>query len=192
MERHASRRLLQIIFALTLGAWGCSSERAEQRPVDPQDTEQLSYRATLEPTSGSTVAGAVTFTPHPDGGVRVTAMVTGLESGGTFGIHIHEKGDCSAPDGSSAGGHFNPDGSPHGAPSQPASERHAGDLGNLEELAEGVAEFESRDLVIQLTGADAIDRKAVVVHSKADDFTTQPTGNAGARLACGVIGKSTE
>ena len=98
---------------------------------------------------------------------------------------MHEKGDCSAPDGTSAGGHFNPGGKPHAA--RDAAARHAGDLGNLKADPYGLARVDFVDSTLSLSGPDSIVGKAVIIHEKADDFTTQPTGNAGARQACGVI-----
>ena len=114
--------------------------------------------------------------------------VVGTFSGlvyGEHGFHVHEKGDCSAPDGTSAGGHFNPGGKPHAA--RDAAARHAGDLGNLKADPYGLARVDFVDSTLSLSGADSIVGKAVIIHEKADDFTTQPTGNAGARQACGVI-----
>jgi len=140
--------------------------------------------AVLHPTAGNTVAGSVTFTKSGDE-VRVVADITGLTPG-KHGFHIHEFGDCSSSDGNSAGGHFNPTHKAHGAPD--ASDRHAGDLGNVEADASGKAHLEWSDKVMKLSGADSIVGHAVIVHEKADDLKTQPTGNAGGRLACGVIG----
>ena len=140
--------------------------------------------AALSPTKGSHVSGTVTFTPVT-GGVRIVADVTGLTPG-EHGFHIHEFGDCSAPDATSAGGHFNPHHTQHGAPD--AAVRHAGDFGNLEADASGKANYERVDTTISLDGADSIVGHGVIVHEKVDDLKTQPTGNAGARVACGVIG----
>src|ERR1700680_1646041 len=140
--------------------------------------------AVLHPASGSQVMGVVTFTKANDA-VQVVADVTGLTPG-KHGFHIHEFGDCSATDATSAGGHFNPTHKPHGAPD--AAERHAGDLGNIEADASGKAHLEWKDKVMKLTGEDSIVGHAVIVHEKADDLKTQPTGNAGGRVACGVIG----
>lgn len=166
----------------------CGTDKPEsQAEYAGADSTPVELTAILSPTEGNSVAEAVRFLPASDGGVIIRALVSGLDSGGRHGMHIHEFGDCSAPDGSSAGGHYNPDDAPHGAPSNPASGRHAGDLGNLIELAEGVAEFETTDRVIQLHGEDSIEGKSVIVHAGEDDFATQPTGNAGARLACGVV-----
>ncbi len=140
--------------------------------------------AVLHPASGSQVMGTVTFTKTDDA-VQVVADVTGLTPG-EHGFHIHEFGDCSATDATSAGGHFNPTHKPHGAPD--AAERHVGDLGNLEADASGKAHLEWKDKVMKLTGEDSIVGHAMIVHQKADDLKTQPTGNAGGRVACGVIG----
>ena len=139
--------------------------------------------AELNPTEGNDVRGQVTFATT-DGGVRVVAELEGLDAG-MHGFHIHENGDCSAPDASSAGGHFNPTGAEHGAPDDAV--RHVGDLGNIEAGADGMASYDRTDSVITLSGANSIVGKAVVVHAGADDFETQPTGDAGGRLACGVI-----
>lgn len=140
--------------------------------------------AVLSPTKGNNVSGAVTFT-KVEGGVKIVADVMGLTPG-QHGFHIHEFGDCSAPDAMSAGGHFNPHHMQHGAPE--ASVRHAGDFGNLEADASGKAHYERVDTTISLDGADSIVGHGVIVHEKADDLKTQPTGNAGVRAACGVIG----
>jgi len=140
--------------------------------------------AVLSSTKGNSVSGTVTFT-KVDGGVKVVADVTGLTPG-LHGFHIHEFGDCSAPDATSAGGHFNPHHMEHGGPD--ATSHHAGDLGNLEADASGKAHYELMDKTLSLDGADSIVGRGVIVHEKADDMKTQPTGNAGARVACGAIG----
>ena len=139
--------------------------------------------AVVHPTAGNNVTGLVTFTKSGDA-IKVVADITGLTPG-KHGFHVHAFGDCSSSDGSSAGGHFDPTHKQHGAPD--ASERHAGDLGNIEADASGKAHLEWNDKVMKLSGADSIVGHAVIVHEKADDFS-QPTGNAGGRLACGVIG----
>ena len=139
--------------------------------------------AVLHPTAGNNVTGLVTFTKSGDA-IKVVADITGLTPG-KHGFHVHAFGDCSSSDGSSAGGHFDPTHKQHGAPD--ASERHAGDLGNIEADASGKAHLEWNDKVMKLSGADSIVGHAVIVHEKADDFS-QPSGNAGGRLACGVIG----
>ena len=141
--------------------------------------------ATLTPTEGNDVMGRVTFAETPNG-VRIVAEISGL-SEGMHGFHIHETGDCSAPDASSAGGHFNPDGHPHGAPDAPDTERHDGDLGNLEVDVDGAARYEHTDANVALSGPASVIGKAVIVHAGQDDYTSQPSGAAGSRVACGVI-----
>jgi Cu-Zn family superoxide dismutase len=140
--------------------------------------------ATLSPTQGSTVAGKVTFT-KVEGGVKISAHLTGLKEG-AHGFHIHEFGDCSAPDGTSAGGHFNPSGEPHAGPKD--AQRHTGDFGNIDANKDGTASLEYVDARASFDGANSVLGRGVIVHAAADDFKTQPTGNAGARLACGVVG----
>jgi superoxide dismutase, Cu-Zn family len=136
------------------------------------------------PTQGNAVTGTITFT-KVDGGVKVVADLKGL-SAGKHGIHIHECGDCSAADGSSAGGHFNPMSKSHGAPMD--AMRHEGDMGNIEADATGNAHMEYIDKNISFEGMTSIIGRSVIVHKSEDDLKTQPTGNAGARVACGVIG----
>ena len=142
-------------------------------------------QADFQAKSGSNVTGYVTFR-EMDGTVRVTATVNGL-SPGKHGFHIHENGDCSAPDASSAGGHFAPHGNPHGSPEGARSRHHAGDLGNLVADGTGKASMDEQFDFLHLSGEDSIVGKAVVIHGKADDLTSQPSGAAGARVACGVI-----
>jgi superoxide dismutase, Cu-Zn family len=137
----------------------------------------------MSPTQGNNARGEITFTQMPNG-VHIVGSFTGLAYG-EHGFHVHEKGDCSAPDASSAGGHFNPGTMKHGA--RDAQERHAGDLGNLKADPYGMARIDITDAKISLSGANSIVGKAVIIHEKADDFQTQPTGNAGGRLSCGVI-----
>ncbi len=140
--------------------------------------------AVLHPTEGHEAHGTVTFTKS-ESGMDVTADVEGLTPG-KHGFHIHELGDCSAVDGTSAGGHFNPDGKAHGAPT--AAVRHVGDLGNIAAEADGKAHLEWTDTHLSFGGPHSIIGLAVIVHAAEDDLTSQPTGDAGARVACGVIG----
>ncbi|MBD3308198.1 superoxide dismutase family protein [candidate division KSB3 bacterium] len=140
--------------------------------------------AVLYPTEGNTAQGTVTFMQTADG-IKIMADLEGLTTG-KHGFHIHEYGDCSAPDATSAGGHFNPEGSPHAGPN--ADERHVGDLGNIVADQSGHAEMEMTDQMIAFDGKHSIIGLAVVIHSGEDDLTSQPTGNAGSRVACGVIG----
>lgn len=142
--------------------------------------------AVLNPTKGSSVSGIVTF-EKTGNGVRVTAKISGLMPG-NHGFHIHEYGDCSAENGISAGGHFNPAGMPHSGPMM--EKRHVGDMGNLEADKDGNAFLDYVDPMITLTGPYAVIGYGVIVHEKEDDLKSQPTGDAGGRLACGVIGVS--
>lgn len=141
--------------------------------------------AKLEPTKGSSVRGTANFEQRRDK-VRVAANVSGLRPNSEFGFHIHEIGDCSSGDGMSAKGHFNPFGKPHGHPG--SSERHGGDLPNLKSDAYGNANYiADLDGVTVTAGAASIVSRSLIVHVQPDDYETQPTGNAGARSACGVI-----
>jgi len=140
--------------------------------------------AVLNPVGASGVSGTVTFS-RAEGGVKVSAHISGLGEG-AHGFHIHEFGDCSAPDGTSAGGHFNPTAQPHAGPT--ASSRHTGDMGNVVAGKDGTATLEYVDTHASFEGESSVLGRGVIVHEKADDMTTQPTGAAGARVACGVIG----
>ena len=140
--------------------------------------------ALLSPAKDKTVKGVVTFT-QTDKGVKVYAHLEGLTPG-KHGFHVHEFGDCTAADLTSAGGHFNPTQMSHGAPTDEM--RHSGDLGNIVADEKGMATLEWLDPMMQLSGPNSIIGHAVIVHAKEDDLKTQPTGNAGGREACGVIG----
>ena len=141
--------------------------------------------AVLTPTEGNDVTGTVTFT-ETDGKVTVEAKVMGLKPNSEHGFHIHEFGDISAADGKSAGGHYNPEGHDHALPE--TETRHAGDLGNLEADADGNATLKiTVDNINLVEGKDPIIGRGLIVHADPDDGG-QPTGNAGARIAMGVIG----
>jgi len=140
--------------------------------------------AVVYPLSASGVTGVVAFA-KADGGVKVSVKLAGLKPG-THGFHIHEFGDCSAADGTSAGGHFNPTGDPHAGPKD--DKRHEGDMGNIEADKDGMVTLEYVDAKLSFDGPGSILGRGVIVHAAADDFKTQPTGNAGGRLGCGVIG----
>jgi Cu-Zn family superoxide dismutase len=146
--------------------------------------------AVLEPISGSAVRGRVAFVPMEQGGgwIRCRVEVTGAAPG-VHAVHIHEKGDCSSKDGMSTGGHWNPTGKPHGKWGQPGGQFHLGDLGNMVVGADGtgVLEATSNEWTVGGTALTNVIGKAIIVHGGADDFVTQPTGNAGNRIACGVI-----
>jgi len=141
-------------------------------------------KASIEARSGSTVTGTATFT-EVAGGVKVVVHIEKAPPG-THGLHLHEKGDCSAPDAASAGGHFNPTSMPHAGPMD--KQHHAGDLGNIEIKADGTGDLEITSSMLTVKpGPNSVVGRAVVFHEKADDLKTQPTGNAGGRLGCGVI-----
>jgi len=146
---------------------------------------EASAVALLQPRSGSNVSGNVRFTQIGDV-VRVTGEITG-HTKGPKGFHIHDKGDCSSADGMSTGGHFNPGAHKHGGPYSP--EKHAGDLGNINFNADGVAKinFTVGDIRVARGGPSGIIGRALIVHAASDDMKTDPTGNAGGRVACGVI-----
>jgi Cu-Zn family superoxide dismutase len=142
-------------------------------------------RANLDAKSGSQVAGNVNFAERGDK-VLVSVKVSGLKPNSQHGFHVHEKGDCSSADALTAGGHFNPDGNPHGHAGQ--AKRHAGDLVNL--VADGKGEsavsFEV-DTIRLDEGKYGILNRAVIIHTNPDDYVSQPVGNAGGRIACGLI-----
>ncbi len=175
MIRIPDRAILALALALAASGVGCSDDE----PTAPEETRAS---AVISPTEGNEAQGTVEFMQEA-GGVRVTATLTGL-SEGDHGFHIHEKGDCSAADGTSAGGHFNPEGRAHGAPD--AAERHIGDLGNITANPSGQARYDRLDSHVELSGANSIIGLAVIVHQDPDDFS-QPTGAAGPRVGCGVI-----
>ena len=180
----------KITFAIvTLVLLTCRSyaqhEGHGQPKVAPAKTMALTKTvAVLHPTAGNKAQGTVTFTQE-EGGVRVTANISGVPAG-EHGFHIHEFGDCSAADGTSAGGHFNPDNMAHGA--QNAETRHVGDLGNVTADANGNITLNLLDTRLSLNGPNTIVGRGLILHANPDDFKTQPTGNAGGRIACGVIG----
>jgi Cu-Zn family superoxide dismutase len=166
---------LLALLALLGPLGGCAS----MAPSGPSAT------ARLEPTRGNSASGVVNFT-QKGSRVRVQGDVSGLRPNQEHGFHIHEKGDCSSGDGMSAGGHFNPLGKPHAHPA--ISERHAGDLQALKADASGRARVDAEiDLITVEEGPTSVVGKGLIVHAQPDDYRTQPTGNSGARLACGVI-----
>lgn len=140
----------------------------------------------LAAASGSLVSGTLKLTPVSDG-VRIVGEIGGLAPNSTHGFHIHETGDCSAADAKSAGGHFNPASMPHGRAG--AGPHHAGDMDNIVSNAQGVARVDVVDRSVTLGGgaANDADGRAFIVHGGADDYTSQPSGDAGSRVACGVI-----
>jgi Cu-Zn family superoxide dismutase len=162
-----------IILATVLLVVGCASSHLP------------SSMATLQPSSGQTAKGTVNLSDAGDGNVDVQVDLTGVPPG-THGFHIHEKGDCGN-NGANAGGHFNPTSMVHGAPD--AVSHHAGDFGNVTADANGEVHTRFTTHSVSLKSGEANNPvgKAVVLHEKADDLVSQPSGNAGARIACGVI-----
>ncbi len=144
--------------------------------------------AQLRSTTSNTTTGTVNFRQSGDM-VRVSGEVRGLKPNAEHGFHVHEKGDCSSGDGMSTGGHFNPDGKPHG--NHGVATHHAGDLPSLKADASGVAKFsfDSRTIAVGAGISDIIGR-GLIVHRDPDDYKTQPTGNSGPRLACATITRS--
>lgn len=189
MARTSSASTLTLAIAAAFLA-GCASTGTPATTSDAAApaAKSTASRATvnLAPASGSLVSGTLTLVPMGDG-VHITGEVGGLKPGDTRGFHIHEKGDCSAADASTAGGHFNPAAQAHGRSGHGA--HHAGDTDNIVADAKGVAKIDAHVTGVTLGGGAANDvaNRAVIVHASADDYTTQPTGNAGARVACGVI-----
>jgi Cu-Zn family superoxide dismutase len=147
----------------------------------------MTARTSLMPVGESGVGGDLAFTTDGSA-VRVTGTITGLRPRAIHAFHIHEFGNCTAADASSAGGHFNPGGMPHGSRAS-GGDHHAGDIPNQVAGADGVAQVDQRLEGLQIGGGGEFDilGRGVIVHADADDYTTQPTGNAGGRIACGVI-----
>lgn len=142
--------------------------------------------AIIKPTAGNNISGYIRFYQAGQDTVRVNAQVTGLPPNSERGFHIHENGNCSAPDAMSAGGHYNPTGHQHG---KAGPQSHVGDLPSLMADSTGVATliYETKNISIGTGQPSDVKGRAVVVHKDKDDFTTQPTGNSGARIGCGVI-----
>jgi Cu-Zn family superoxide dismutase len=152
----------------------------------PKAAEPRMLQVKLEAKSGSKLSGSAMLM-EVEGGVKVTLSVEGVAPGGDHGAHIHEKGDCSSPDGKSAGGHFNPAGNEHALPT--TAKRHLGDLGNLTIGKDGKGSLEITIPGANLKAGDpnSFAGKSIIVHAKKDDGG-QPTGNSGDRIGCGVIG----
>ena len=139
--------------------------------------------ATLSPATGQQASGTVSFTPMSNGRVQVKADLQNVPAG-MHGFHLHEVGDCSN-NGQAAGGHFNPTMMPHGAPD--AASHHAGDFGNVTADASGIVHTSFTTTALSLSGTNSAVGRAVVLHGGSDDLTSQPAGNSGPRIACGVV-----
>jgi Cu-Zn family superoxide dismutase len=210
-------KFLTIVLSVTLTALaGCSdsdvppgnnsSSILDGEPDPPTSTEQVQEEdilpeeytraggntparmaiVSLQPTEGNTTSGMVAFIQAnaDDAQVRVVGRLVDIPQG-VHGFHIHENGNCSASDATTAGEHFNPTNAIHGDREGP--ERHAGDLGNLTASAEQVALLDFYDDQLSFSGVNSFVGKAFIVHAMPDDLVTQPSGNSGDRIACGVI-----
>lgn len=192
--KHSKSLISLSLFALVL-ALGCApaEEPAEDEMDEVEDVEapaetavvaEASVATATLATADGTEVGTVTFTETP-AGVQVSADLHDVAGDGEHGFHVHETGECSPPDFSSAGGHFNPEGVDHACP--PTTPRHAGDLGNVS-IAGGSGLLDlTTDGITVAPGDTSVVGKAVILHEGEDDCTTQPTGDAGNRLACGVV-----
>lgn len=151
----------------------------------PSETSRQAV-ATIEARSGSTLEGTATFSENPDGSVAVEITLSGVTPG-PHAVHLHENGDCSAEDGTSAGPHWNPAGVAHGGPH--SDPHHAGDLGNIEigEDGTGTLKLTTHDFNLDPASDHCAIGRGIIVHEKADDFVSQPSGAAGSRIGCGVV-----
>jgi Cu-Zn family superoxide dismutase len=168
-------RLVGVAAALALA--GCQGAMQQATPE-----EGARATAQLKPTQGNKAVGEATFEDMGNGQVHLVVIVHKLKPNSEHGFHIHEAGDCSSPDAMSAKGHFNPTGKPHGNPM--GGEHHAGDLPALKADAKGAAKLET---TVSGISVSSIVGRGLIVHADPDDYKTQPTGNSGARVACGVI-----
>jgi Cu-Zn family superoxide dismutase len=162
-----------MVLGMLLAGAGCASSKSGPAAM-----------ATLTPTTGQTANGTVHFTQQSDGSVEVQVDLMGVPPG-VHGFHVHEKGDCG-DDAKNAGGHFNPTSMAHGAPD--ASSHHAGDFGNVTADSGGNvhASFTTRSITVT-DGTTSVIGHAIVLHGNPDDLTSQPAGNAGPRIACGIV-----
>lgn len=199
MTSMSSRLLVPAVLAAALAACGGGSndgdnvaaeaDRAGESAVQTPASDAAvaaGAAAMLEPTDGNQTRGELRFAAVGDR-IEVTGTISGLPGNSTHGFHVHETGDCSAPDATSAGGHFNPASTDHGRVGQ--GEHHAGDSDNITADADGNATVQGwlEGATVGDGAATDIVGKAVIVHADEDDYATQPTGDAGDRLACGVI-----
>ena len=170
-----TRPVRLIIYCAALALSACASMQQGPRAS-----------AALKPTAGNAASGSVNFA-QSGSKVVVSGEIRGLKPNAQHGFHVHDKGDCSGPDGMTTGGHFNPDGRPHGEHGH--APHHAGDLQSLRSDAQGVASFryESESISVGSGAGNDVVGRGLIVHRDADDYKTQPTGNSGARIACAVI-----
>jgi len=163
-----------------------SSGMAGAQAADPEASEAGAVAVvTFQATEGFETGGKLILAPA-ENGIELRGKITGL-SPGSHGFHIHENGACSGAGAQGAGGHFAPDGNPHGSPDSPPSRHHAGDLGNIVADQSGEAVVAISDAEIGVVGPDSVLGRSIIVHAREDDLTSQPAGAAGPRVACGVI-----
>ena len=189
---NCGRLVYMPLFALLIAA--CSSEDLPDTKTETVEApkkaadygqEVESANAKLRPKSGSSVEGSVSFRHDAErNGLLISIEASGLEPG-LHGFHIHETGNCSGENASTAGGHFNPENNEHGDPNNASS--HAGDLGNIRVADDGSVQHRVFSKTLTFTGETSVVGKAVVIHQQADDLESQPSGAAGKRVACGVI-----
>ena len=172
--------ILGCVVVASLVVFGCKKKKAED--AKPMDAPAKKAGGVLQAKSGSKMNGSVELIE--DKGVLMLDVRVQGGTPGVHGMHLHEKGDCSAPDAASAGGHYNPKKETHGGPATPM--HHAGDLGNISISNDGTGHAEMK--ITNFTFDEAMG-KALVVHEKADDLATDPSGNSGARQGCAVIAK---
>ena len=167
-------RLLSLTLLLPLAISSCSHLH--------KDSKELKVLA----KSNSDVTGTINVSENKDG-VKIHLDLSGLKPKHQHGFHVHEKGDCSSPDAKSAGGHFSPDSSHHGAPTD--RKHHLGDLGNVWSDSQGRIKTTIQDdhLTLSTKSTNSIMNRALVLHAEKDDFKSQPSGNSGKRIACAVI-----
>jgi Cu-Zn family superoxide dismutase len=154
--------------------------------VPPADDSHMAAQANLQPVGHGGARGVVEFFPDAQGGMTIQARITGLPPG-EHGLHIHEIGDCSAPDGTAAGEHLAPENDEHGSPASAHDAHHVGDLGNVTAGDDGTAVLTIHDDELMVHGDHGVAGRAVVVHTNKDDLVTQPSGNSGDPIACGVV-----
>ena len=191
MKRTGKWLILALVVVLVVAATACGGgEETSEEPATAEPASGISeVNVMLGALGDNEASGTATFTTEDDGNITVYVSLNGVPEG-LHAVHIHELGDCSSPDGKSAGGHWNPTTMDHGKWRTPP--HHLGDLGNAE-----IDEFGSGGLTVTTPSPDFwsigtgevndIIGKAIIVHAGVDDFATQPTGNAGGRIACGVI-----
>jgi Cu-Zn family superoxide dismutase len=187
--------LLCMVLMLSLSACNTGSKKTDEGQASSEDQmekheEKKMAKASMDAKSGSNVTGEAMFTEEDGGKVLFELMVTNLTPG-EHAVHLHANGDCSAEDGSSAGGHWNPTMKPHGKRG-PGNAYHKGDIGNMTVGQDGKGTMHLDIEGWSIGGADSTNvlGKSVIIHEKADDFTSQPSGNAGSRVSCGVITQS--